>query len=67
MKATNKIIAGIGLIAVAGLIIYLGRRKRLSHIHEQIAEHGYETAHDVLFPNKHKQKRKHKYGPILPS
>ena len=55
MKATNKrIIAGIGLIALAGIIIYLRRRHKTNIINElksqQVAEHGYETAHDILFP-----------------
>jgi len=70
MKATNKrIIAGIGLIALAGIIFYLRRRHKTNIINElksqQVAEHGYETAHDILFPKKTKRIRKYRYNPRL--
>lgn len=68
MKATNKrIIAGIGLIALAGVIIYLRRRYQSNVMDElkaeQVSEHGYETAHDILFPNKGRRIRKHRINP----
>jgi hypothetical protein len=67
MTATNKrILAGIGLIAVAGIIIYLRRRNKENIINElkaeQVSEHGYETAHDILFPNKNKRSRRHRHN-----
>jgi hypothetical protein len=75
MKATQKIIAGIGLVTVVGLIVYLVRRQKTKRINkqtaelmkEQVAEQGYETAHDILFPKKNKRERKVKYGPEFPS
>ena len=68
----KKILAGIGLATVVGLIIYVVRRSKDSRsktkrMLEDIAEHGYETAHDVLFPEKKKGSRKVQYGPVLPS
>ena len=66
MTATKKIIAGIGLITVAGLIIYLRRRYKASVMNElkaeQVSEHGYETAHDILFPKRSKRIRKYRYN-----
>jgi hypothetical protein len=67
MTATNKrILAGIGLIAVAGIIIYLRRRSKENMINElraeQVSEHGYETAHDILFPKKNKRIRKYRHN-----
>jgi hypothetical protein len=64
MTATNKrILAGIGLIAVAGIFVYLRRRSKENMINElkaeQVSEHGYETAHDILFPKKSKRIRKY--------
>ena len=64
MTATNKrILAGISLIAAAGIIIYLRRRYKENLINElkaeQVSEHGYETAHDILFPKKSKRIRKY--------
>jgi hypothetical protein len=67
MTATNKrILAGIGLIAVAGIIVYLRRRYKENMINElkaeQVSEHGYETAHDILFPKKSKRIRKYRHN-----
>jgi len=50
----KQIIAGISLLTFTGIVIYLWRRHRTNVLNElkaeQVAEHGYETAHDVLFP-----------------
>ena len=60
----KKIIAGISLLALAGIIIYLRRRHRTNIVNElrseQVAEHGYETAHDILFPKKNKATKKYR-------
>jgi hypothetical protein len=70
MKATTKLIVGISLIAIGGLIIYGRRRYKTNQINRmkeytsrQVAEQGYETAHDVLFPQTNKRTGKHKYKP----
>jgi hypothetical protein len=58
----KQAIAAVSLLAVAGVIVYLSRRRRTKHINrlktELVAEHGYETAHDVLFPKKRKKNLK---------
>ena len=63
--ARKKIIAGISLLTLTGVIIYLWRRQRISTVNqlkaEQVAEEGYETAHDVLFPNKGRRLKRHRY------
>jgi len=71
MKATTKLIAGISLIGIAGLIIYARRRYKTNQINRmkeyasrQVAEHGYETAHDILFPQKNKRSGKFGYRPV---
>jgi hypothetical protein len=50
----KQIIAGISLLTITGVAVYLWRRRRTNILNElkaeQVAEHGYETAHDVLFP-----------------
>jgi GTP cyclohydrolase II len=60
----KKIIAGISLLALAGVIVYLRRRRRIYLMNElkteQVAEHGYETAHDILFPKKKKRIKKYR-------
>jgi hypothetical protein len=66
VKTSKKIIAGIGLATVVGLVIYLVRRHKSNRIRkevaEQVAEHGYETAQDILFPKKGRKGRRDSYG-----
>jgi hypothetical protein len=61
----KKIIAGISLLTITGVIIYLWRRQRIHAVNqlkaEQVAEEGYETAHDVLFPNQRRRIKRHRY------
>lgn len=66
MKKTSKILVGVGLAAVTtGLLIYAVRRFRSSQRRTKVANEGYETAHDILYPSKYKRKKVH-YGPVLP-
>jgi len=62
----KRIIAGISLLALAGIILYVRRRHRANVVDElkaeQVAEHGYETAHDILFPKKNKRVKSHRYN-----
>ena len=55
----KRIIAGISLLTIAGIILYVRRRHRANVVDElkaeQVSEHGYETAHDILFPKKNKR------------
>ena len=62
----KRIIAGISLLALAGVIIYVRRRRRANLVNEmkaeQVSEHGYETAHDILFPRKNRRIKRHRYN-----
>ena len=55
----KNIIAGISLLTLSGIVIYLWRRHRINILNEikaeQVAEEGYETAHDILFPSSPKR------------
>jgi hypothetical protein len=61
----KQIIAGISLLTFAGIVIYLTRRHRANVLRqlkaEQVAEHGYETAHDILFPKQKRRIKKYRY------
>ncbi|RYY48000.1 MAG: hypothetical protein EOO06_11480 [Chitinophagaceae bacterium] len=68
MKTSTKTMIGVAALAAVGLAIYVLTREkrqescdRLAHV----ADEGYETAHDVLYPNKYKPSRL-QYGPVLP-
>ena len=68
MKTTKKILVGLGFATVVGLIIYMVRQHRkVKRMSEEVAEQGYETAQDILFPKKNKSGGKHVYGPVLRS
>lgn len=68
MKLSQKIIVGLSLTIVAGMVAYaLSRRCGTDHkMLSQISDEGYETAHDVLFPGRRIQGRKVHYGPVIP-
>ncbi len=61
----KTLITGISLLAIAGIIIYIRRRHIANSIDElkaeQVSEHGYETAHDILFPKKSRKIKKFRY------
>jgi uncharacterized membrane protein len=49
---TNKIALGVVTLVVAGLALYYFRKKEVLDDQRlgQIADAGYETAHDILYP-----------------
>ncbi len=67
MKAANKIIIGLAAVALAGLVIYASNRNKTRQMLSQIADEGYETAHDILFPEVEKRGNKLQYGPVIPA
>ncbi|WP_152270676.1 hypothetical protein [Agriterribacter humi] len=66
MKKTDKILVAVAAGFLAGLIVYAARRYKERSILNQVANEGYETAHDILFPNKSQMGKKLHYGPVLP-
>lgn len=68
MKLSQKILISVGLVAViAGVFLYVNRdRCDTKRMLTQIADEGYETAQDVLFPGKNIQGKHLKFGPVIP-
>ena len=66
MKKSEKILYGSAVIAAAGLLIYAIRRSNTKKRIADVANHGYETAADVLHPKTNKRFTKLHYGPVLP-
>ncbi len=70
MKKKNKIILGVGIAAAAvgiGIMVYRTVRRRQADCRQaKVADEGYETAHDILFPGKSQRKKVH-YGPVFPA
>lgn len=67
MKKTEKILLGAaGIAIVTGFIVFAVRRHRLNQRNARVAEEGYETAGDILYPGKRHKRKKLHYGPVLP-
>lgn len=67
MKKTEKLLLGAaGIAVVTGFIVYAVRRHRSNQQNARVADEGYETARDILFPGKRNKRRKVHYGPVLP-
>ncbi|MGZ8558033.1 MAG: hypothetical protein ACXWWC_06870 [Chitinophagaceae bacterium] len=66
MNGINKLLIGIGIAALAGYIIYAVRRDQSNRKLARIADEGYETANDILFPGTKPFRKRLHYGPVLP-
>ncbi|HET6993704.1 MAG TPA: hypothetical protein VFI06_01920 [Chitinophagaceae bacterium] len=55
-----------GVVVLAGIGVWLIRKINTGRTLDQVADNGYETAHDVLFPKKNIRSRKVRYGPVHP-
>jgi len=67
MKKTLKVALVVSLVVAIGVIATSSRKKRTIKMLDQVADEGYETAHDILFPGKKNYKKELRYGPVLPS
>jgi len=69
MKTSTKTMIGVAALAAVGVAIYMmtrdKRKERAKNRLARVSDEGYETAHDVLYPNKYKPS-KLQYGPVLP-
>jgi hypothetical protein len=70
MKTTSKITLALAAVGAAALVIYVARRVNTKadskRMLKQVADEGYETATDILFPGKKIAGSHLHYGPVLP-
>ena len=66
MKTSKKLIYGAAIIAFTGLLVYVKRRSNTKRRIAEVANEGYETAADLLYPRTSKRFKKLHYGPVLP-
>ncbi|MEO5890027.1 MAG: hypothetical protein ABIQ31_07210 [Ferruginibacter sp.] len=67
MKLSHKI--AVGIVAMTAAVIVLSVISGRSHkrrMLNKIADEGYETAQDVLYPGKNIQDKRLHFGPVLP-
>ncbi len=69
MKISKRTLLSLLAITAVGVVIYLSRTEKeedcegkLAHI----ADEGYETANDILYPNHARKAKNLRYGPVLP-
>ncbi len=66
MRRSTKIAFGISAVAVAGLIVYAARGVKTKRMLNKVSNEGYETAHDILYPQNGKRGKKLRIGPVIP-
>ncbi|MEO6733423.1 MAG: hypothetical protein ABIN01_19530 [Ferruginibacter sp.] len=68
MKLSQKIAMVLAISVATGIVIlYLeARRCNTERMLSTISDEGYETAQDILFPDKNIQAKHLRYGPVLP-
>ena len=66
MKNISKITLGLAAVGTAAIVIYVARRVNAKRMLIKVSDEGYETAHDILFPNKNNSAKGLLYGPVLP-
>ena len=65
MKKNTTIAMLLGAIGAAAITVYIIRRANTRRMLSQVADEGYETAPDILFPDKTVSSKLH-FGPVLP-
>ena len=66
MKTSKKLIYGAAAIAFTSLLVYVTRSANSKRRVAEVANEGYETAADLLYPKTNQRFKKLHYGPILP-
>ena len=64
MTRSTKVFIGIVSLTTIGILIYTTKRKRRykSMVLDKVADEGYETAQDILFPLKGGQGKRYMYS-----
>ncbi len=66
MNKYRKITFAAAAIACVGLLVYVTRKNNTKKRIMQVADEGYETAPDVLYPKENDRFKKLHVGPVLP-
>ncbi|RYF89737.1 MAG: hypothetical protein EOO03_05270 [Chitinophagaceae bacterium] len=69
MKISKTTLFTLLALTAVGVVVYIARQQqeedcegKLAHI----ADEGYETANDILYPNTGSRDKNLRYGPVLP-
>ena len=68
MKKSTTILLATTAVTVGIALYIISRRSNCATIDtSKIADEGYETAHDILYPYKKNKAKNVHYGPVLPA
>ncbi|MEO6405525.1 MAG: hypothetical protein ABIY51_13290 [Ferruginibacter sp.] len=63
---TSIAFLSVAFIAFVTILLLKKRNEEGQEMFNQVADEGYETAHDILYPGKRHSSRHLRYGPVLP-
>jgi hypothetical protein len=66
MRTGKKLIKILAIASGAALVRYLVGHYQNELRDARVADEGYETAYDILFPEKKDGHKKKQYGPVIP-
>ena len=68
MKFSQTLVLSLTFMALAGIVGYIAvKNSKTRRMLVVIADEGYETAHDILFPDKTGRSKGVHYGPVIPT
>jgi hypothetical protein len=65
MKKKEIILIAATVVAVSAITMILFKKKKVNDRLNEVADEGYELAHDVLYPLKNQRKRHDGYSPVV--
>lgn len=65
-KNTKTLLWFTAITATITLAVYITRQQRTRIKLARISDEGYEVAQDILYPDKLRDSKKLRYGPVLP-
>ena len=65
MKLSQTLAISLAFAAVAGIVVYMVRWSKTRQMLNLVADEGYETAQDILFPGSAFQSKNLHYGPVI--
>ena len=66
MRTGKKLIKILVIASGISLIRYMVKRYQYEWRDARVADEGYETAYDILFPEMKDDRKKKQYGPVIP-
>jgi hypothetical protein len=66
MKNGFKITLALAAFGAAAILLCASRRATTRRMVAEVSNEGYETAQDILFPDRSIRGKKLHYGPVIP-